>query len=73
MKFKIKQGNKVQIISGKHKGEYSIIYSINKMSKQLILKNINIKTKHIKYKKIKKKGYIKKIEGPIHFSNIKII
>nr|YP_010618740.1 Ribosomal protein L24 [Rhodomelopsis africana]WAX02753.1 Ribosomal protein L24 [Rhodomelopsis africana] len=73
MKIKIKKGDDIKIISGKHKGEYGKVSSVLKKNNQVLIENINIKTKHIKPKKIDDKGYIKKIAKPIHYSNIKLI
>nr|YP_010619128.1 Ribosomal protein L24 [Pterosiphonia complanata]WAX03141.1 Ribosomal protein L24 [Pterosiphonia complanata] len=73
MKIKIKKGDDIKIISGKHKGEYGKVFSVLKNNKQVIIENINIKTKHIKPKQTEDKGYIQKIEKPIHYSNIKLI
>nr|YP_010619710.1 Ribosomal protein L24 [Tayloriella tenebrosa]WAX03723.1 Ribosomal protein L24 [Tayloriella tenebrosa] len=73
MKIKIKKGDDIKIISGKHKGEYGKVLSILKKNNQVLIENINIKTKHIKPKQTENKGYIKKIETPIHYSNIKLI
>nr|YP_010851072.1 ribosomal protein L24 [Aphanocladia stichidiosa]WGH14051.1 ribosomal protein L24 [Aphanocladia stichidiosa] len=73
MKNQIQKGDSVKIISGKYKGEYGKIFSIIKNKNQVLIKNINIKTKHIKPKQTEDKGYIKKIETPIHYSNVKLI
>nr|YP_009399558.1 ribosomal protein L24 [Dictyomenia sonderi]ARW69164.1 ribosomal protein L24 [Dictyomenia sonderi] len=73
MKIKIKKGDDIKIISGKHKGEYGKVSSILKKNNKVIIENINIKIKHIKPKQADDKGYIKKIEQPIHYSNIKLI
>lgn len=69
---KIKQGDNVTIISGKYKGQYGKVSAILKKTNQVLIKNINIKTKHVKPKQTEEKGYIKTIEAPIHYSNIKL-
>nr|YP_009395008.1 ribosomal protein L24 [Polysiphonia stricta]ARW63570.1 ribosomal protein L24 [Polysiphonia stricta] len=71
MRTKIKTGDKVEIISGNYKRKQGIVNSIIK--DKVIIKDINIRTKHIKPKQTDEKGYIKKIECPIHYSNIKLI
>nr|YP_010851666.1 ribosomal protein L24 [Echinothamnion hystrix]WGH14641.1 ribosomal protein L24 [Echinothamnion hystrix] len=73
MKIQIQKGDNVKIISGKHKGEYGKVSSVIKNKHQVIIKNINIRTKHIKPKQTEDRGYIKKIEAPIHYSNVKLI
>nr|YP_010619905.1 Ribosomal protein L24 [Symphyocladia marchantioides]WAX03918.1 Ribosomal protein L24 [Symphyocladia marchantioides] len=72
MKTKIKKGDDIKIISGKYKGKYGKVSSVLKKNNQVLIENINIKTKHIKPKQTDEKGYIKKIEQPIHYSNIKL-
>lgn len=71
--MKIKRGDLVEIISGKEKGKKGKISLIIKKKNQVIIENINIKTKHIKPKQQNEKGYLKKIESPIHCSNIKLV
>nr|YP_010851467.1 ribosomal protein L24 [Echinothamnion hookeri]WGH14444.1 ribosomal protein L24 [Echinothamnion hookeri] len=73
MKMQIQKGDNVKIISGKHKGEYGKVFSVIKNKHQVIIENINIKTKHIKPKQTEDRGHIKKIERPIHYSNVKLI
>lgn len=71
--FKIKKGDNVKIISGKFKGQTGIVNSIIKKTNSITIENINIKVKHTKPKQSEEKGEIRKIEGPIHYSNVTII
>nr|YP_010619321.1 Ribosomal protein L24 [Amplisiphonia pacifica]WAX03334.1 Ribosomal protein L24 [Amplisiphonia pacifica] len=73
MKNKIKKGDDIQVISGKYKGQYGKVSLVLKKDNQVLIENINKKTKHVKPKQTDDKGYIKKIEKPIHYSNIKLI
>nr|YP_009392104.1 ribosomal protein L24 [Periphykon beckeri]ARW60452.1 ribosomal protein L24 [Periphykon beckeri] len=73
MKTNIKKGDQVEVISGKYKGKFGKVSLIIKEKHQLIVENINIKTKHVKPKTTENTGYIKKIEKPIHYSNVKLI
>lgn len=68
----IKKGDNVTIISGKYKYKTGKIVKIINSKNQVIVENINIKTKHIKPKREEEQGEIIKIEAPIHKSNIKI-
>jgi len=72
-KIKAKKGNKVQIISGKYKGKTGTIKEILTSKNKVTIEDINIKTKHIKPKQSEEKGSIIQIEGPIHYSNIKLL
>ncbi len=73
MKDQIKCGDNVSIISGRYKGNTGKVISIIRKKKKIIIENINIKTKHIKPKQTEEKGYIKRIESPIDYSNVKLI
>nr|YP_009396455.1 ribosomal protein L24 [Polysiphonia scopulorum]ARW65641.1 ribosomal protein L24 [Polysiphonia scopulorum] len=73
MKIKIKKGDNVEVRSGKEKGKQGKVISIIKNKEYIVIENINIKTKHIKPRQTDEKGTIKKIECPIHYSNIKLI
>lgn len=72
-KIKVKKGNQVKIISGKHKGQTGIVKTILSTKNKVVIENINIQTKHIKAQESGEKGNITQIEGPIDYSNIKII
>lgn len=69
-KIHVKQGDYVQIISGKHKGKTGKITKIIYKKQQVIVENTNLKTKHIQPKQEKDTGKIIQIEGPIHSSNV---
>lgn len=72
MKNQIKYGDNVVVISGKHKGNQGKVLLVIRKKHQVVIENINLKTKHVKPKQTEEKGYIKKIEAPIHMSNVKI-
>nr|WGH13057.1 ribosomal protein L24 [Echinothamnion sp.] len=73
MKIQIQKGDDVKIISGKYKGKHGKVYEVLKNKNQIVIENINIKIKHIKPKQTEDKGYIQKLETPIHRSNVKLI
>lgn len=70
IKFQIKVHDKVKIISGQNKGKVGIIKTIIKEKNQVIVEGVNIKSKHIKRTRSDETGLIKKIEFPIHSSNV---
>nr|YP_009395839.1 ribosomal protein L24 [Herposiphonia versicolor]ARW64819.1 ribosomal protein L24 [Herposiphonia versicolor] len=72
MKNKIRKGDEITIISGKYKGTNGKVLEILKKNHRVLIENINMKIKHVKPKQTEDKGYIKKIEAPVHYSNIKI-
>lgn len=69
-KIHVKNGDTVKIISGKHKGQIGEITKILYKKNQVIIKNLNLKTKHIRPNKKEESGRIITIEAPIHSSNV---
>nr|YP_011006562.1 50S ribosomal protein L24 [Halosiphon tomentosus]WAM63707.1 50S ribosomal protein L24 [Halosiphon tomentosus] len=69
-KLNIKIGEKVKIISGQEKGKVGLVKKIVRQKDKLIVEGINIRVKHIKASGPTKDGEIKRIEFPIHCSNV---
>lgn len=72
IKFHVKVGDKVRILSGFHKNETGEIIKINQKTGKLIVKGINFKFKHIKPKNENEIGEIKQLEASIHHSNVRL-
>ena len=72
LKSHVKIGEKVQIISGKEKGKTGLVKKIIKQNNKLIIEGINIGVKHIKPSRPGQNGEIKRIEFPIHISNVSL-
>jgi large subunit ribosomal protein L24 len=70
MKWYLKKGDTVKVISGKDKGMVSQILNIFKDKGLLVVKGVNIKKKHIGPKKEGDVGRIMQFEAPIHKSNV---
>lgn len=70
--MKLKQGDKVVVISGKDKGKEGKIIKTLKNEDRVIVEGINIAHKHIKPNG-GNNGEIVEIERPIHASNVMII
>lgn len=66
----VKKGDTVKVISGHDKGKIGEITEILKQKNQVIIKEINIRKKHIKPKKEGDIGRISQFEAPIHSSNV---
>ncbi|RDX86392.1 50S ribosomal protein L24, chloroplastic [Mucuna pruriens] len=69
-KMHVKLGDTVKIISGHEKGKIGEITTLFKHNSTVIVKDINLKTKHVKSREEGEPGQIIKIEGPIHSSNV---
>ncbi|AZQ60666.1 50S ribosomal protein L24 [Flammeovirga pectinis] len=72
-KFHIKQGDKVAIISGNHKGTEGVVLTVDREKERATVEGVNMVTKHIKPTAEKPEGGVKKMEAPIHVSNIMLI
>lgn len=69
-KMHVKTGDTVQVIAGKDKGKVGeIVQTFPKLSK-VIIKGVNIKTKHVKPQQEGESGRIVTMEAPIHSSNV---
>ncbi|MEA5418912.1 50S ribosomal protein L24 [Spirulina sp. CCNP1310] len=66
----VKKGDTVQVISGKDKGKVGeVLRSLPRTSK-IIVKGVNIRTKHVKPQQEGESGRIDTFEAPIHSSNV---
>jgi large subunit ribosomal protein L24 len=70
IKLHIKLKDKVKIISGQEKGKIGIVKKIIQRKSQIIIEGINIKNKYFKRNRSEENGMIKKLEFPIHSSNV---
>ncbi|XP_027341612.1 50S ribosomal protein L24, chloroplastic [Abrus precatorius] len=69
-KMHVKVGDTVKIISGHEKGKVGEITKVFKHNSTVVVKDMNLKTKHMKSREEGEPGQIIKIEGPIHSSNV---
>lgn len=66
----VKAGDTVQVISGKEKGKVGEILKAMPETSQVIVKDVNIRTKHIKPTQEGESGRIDSREAPIHSSKV---
>lgn len=69
-KMHVKSGDTVQVISGKDKGKVGEILQAIPEQSQVIVKGVNLKTKHVKPRQEGESGRIVTMEFPIHSSNV---
>ncbi|MEL7037694.1 MAG: 50S ribosomal protein L24 [Cyanobacteria bacterium J06592_8] len=71
-KMHVKKGDTVQVIAGKDKGKVGeVIRTIPKLSK-VVVKDINVRTKHVKPQQEGESGQIITFEAPLHSSNVMV-
>ncbi|KAK1279638.1 hypothetical protein QJS04_geneDACA019805 [Acorus gramineus] len=69
-KMHVKVGDTVKLIAGHEKGKIGEVTQIFKHNSKVVIKDINLKTKHMKSREQGEPGQIVKIEAPIHSSNV---
>lgn len=69
-KMHVKTGDTVQAIAGKDRGKVGEVLRAIPEKSQVIVKGINIRTKHVKPTQEGESGSIVTYEAPIHSSNV---
>ena len=69
-KMHVKTGDTVQVISGKDQGKVGEIVQSFPTRSMVIVKGVNIKTKHVKPQQEGESGRVVTMEFPIHSSNV---
>ena len=71
-KMHVKKGDTVKIIAGSDKGMIGeILQTLPKLSK-VVVKGVNVRTKHVKPQQEGESGQIVTQEAPIHSSNVMV-
>jgi large subunit ribosomal protein L24 len=71
-KLKIKQGDKVVVISGKDKDKTGRVLTVFPKESRLIVEGINVVKRHTKPNPVNPEGGIIEKEAPLHISNVAI-
>ena len=69
-KMHVKKGDTVQVISGRDKGKVGEVLQAIPKTSQVVVKGVNIRTKHVKPKQDGESGQIATFEAPVHSSNV---
>jgi len=70
IKFKLKKGDLVRVISGESKGQEGKILNIDTKKQRVLIEGVNMVSKHSKPSAKNTNGGIVKQEGSIHISNL---
>ncbi len=73
MKFKLKNGDKVRVLAGDHKGAEGNVLKILKSRNLVLVEGVNMVKKHNKPSSQNPKGGITEMESPIHISNLSLL
>jgi large subunit ribosomal protein L24 len=66
----VKKGDTVMITAGAHKGKIGEIMRVITDKDKVVIKGINLRTKHLKPTRINPQGGIITKEAPVHISNV---
>lgn len=66
----LRKNDKVKIITGKDKGKESSVIKVLSRQNKVLVKEVNVVTRHVKARKAGQTSAIKKEEGFIHSSNV---
>jgi len=66
----VKKGYTVQVITGKDKGKVGEVLNASPKDSTVVIKGVNIRTKHVKPKQDGESGQITSYEAPVHSSNV---
>jgi len=73
MKYKIKKGDTVQVISGDDKGVVGRVMAVYPEKSRILVEGVNIVKRHTRPNQKNQKGGIISKEMPIHYSNVMIV
>lgn len=66
----VRKGDQVMVTSGDNKGSVGEITRVLTKSDQVIVKGVNLRTKHLRRTQLNPQGGTVTIEAPIHISNV---
>jgi len=72
-KFHIKTGDTVKVLSGNSKGKEGKVVKVDTKTYRAVVEGANLATKHVKPSAKDPEGGIKKVEAPIHISNLMLV
>ena len=73
IKFHVKKGDQVEVISGNLKGSQGKILAVIPNKQRVLVEGVRIIKKHLRKSQDNPSGKIAEREGPIHISNVKLI
>ena len=73
IKFHVKKGDQVEVISGNFKGSSGKILEVLPQKQRVLIEGVRIIKKHLRKSQDNPTGKIAEREGPIHISNVKLV
>ena len=73
LKFHVKKGDNVEVISGNFKGSSGKILQVLPSKQRVLIEGVRIIRKHLRKSQDNPSGKIAEREGPIHISNVRLL
>ena len=73
IKFHVKKGDQVEVISGNFRGSSGRILAVFPGKQRVVVEGVRIIKKHLRKSQDNPSGKIAEREGPVHISNVKLI
>jgi len=73
IKFHVKKGDNVEVISGNFRGSSGKVLEVIPRKQQVLIEGVRIIKKHLRKSQDNPQGKIAEREGPIHISNVKLL
>jgi large subunit ribosomal protein L24 len=73
VRFHVKKGDEVEVISGNHRGATGKILQVLPKKQQVLIEGVRLIKKTVRKSQDNPNGAIVTREGPIHISNVKIV
>ena len=69
----VKTGDTVVILSGKDKGKKGKVLQVSPKENKVIVKNVNVVTKHVKPTKMGEQGGLVEVESALYASKVQLV
>ena len=73
LKFHVKKGDNVEVISGNFKGSSGKVLQLLPQKQRVLIEGVRIIKKHLRKSQDNPSGKIAEREGPIHISNVRLV
>ncbi len=70
MAAKIRKGDRVEVISGDHKGEQGKVLRVDPVKNRVLIEGVNLVYRHLRPSRTNPQGGRIRKEAPIHLSNV---
>ncbi len=72
-KMFVKTGDKVEVLSGKSKGVRGDVVAVSPKENKVIVKGVNVVTKHVKPRKMGEPGGLIEVESALYASKVQLV